>query len=369
MDPSDAAVDVQWMGRALLLAERGEGSVEPNPMVGCVIARGNAFIAEGWHQRFGQAHAEVEALRTAGEAARGATLYVTLEPCCHHGQTPPCTEAIMAAGIARVVAAQQDPFPRVAGGGVRQLQAAGIVVDVGVLESAARALNAPYHKLLARGRPWVIAKWAMTLDGKIASRSGESRWISGELSRQIVHMLRGRVDAILIGRGTACADDPLLTARPPGPRIATRVVLDSRAALSSDSQLVRTAREVPVIVVVTSAAPLEDRHRLTKAGCEVLVVDGASPSERLERALAELGQRRMTNVLVEGGSRLLGACWDAGEVDEVHVFIAPRLVGGQDAISPVAGRGWPTIAQAHSLVDPQCERVGDDFYVRGRVAR
>ena len=233
--------DLWHMRRALELAAQGQGAVEPNPMVGCVIARGAEILGEGWHRRFGGAHAEVEALKLAGERARGATVYVTLEPCCHHGKTPPCTRAILDAGVARVVAAMPDPFPQVAGGGLAELRAAGIEVQSGVLEEEARKLNAPYLKLLSTGRPWIIAKWAMTLDGKIATAAGDSRWISCLDSRSIVHQLRGRVDAIVVGRGTAAADDPLLTARPPGPRTAMRIVVDTRASLSPQSQLVRTA--------------------------------------------------------------------------------------------------------------------------------
>lgn len=209
----------RWhMRRALELAARGQGAVEPNPMVGCVIARGAEIIGEGFHRRFGQAHGEVEALQMAGDRAAGATLYVTLEPCCHHGKTPPCTKAVLAAGVARVVVAAGDPFPEVHGGGMAELRAAGLDVELGVLEDEARRLNAPYLKLIETGRPWIIAKWAMTLDGKIATATGDSRWISNAQSRETVHRLRGRMDAILAGRGTTAKDDPLLTARPPGPQ-------------------------------------------------------------------------------------------------------------------------------------------------------
>ena len=246
MGSQDSELDSWQMARALELAARGEGFVEPNPMVGCVIARGAEIIGEGWHRKFGGPHAEVEALHVAGTRARGATLYVTLEPCCHQGKTPPCTDAILASGLGRVVVAQRDPFPAVAGGGIERLRQAGLAVEVGLREAEARRLNAPYLKLTESGRPWVIAKWAMTLDGKLASRTGDSRWISNEASRAIVHQLRGRVDAIVVGRGTAGQDDPLLTARPAGPRVATRIVLDTRASLASDSQLVTTAGEAPV---------------------------------------------------------------------------------------------------------------------------
>jgi diaminohydroxyphosphoribosylaminopyrimidine deaminase / 5-amino-6-(5-phosphoribosylamino)uracil reductase len=244
-------LDALHMARALELARRGEGSVEPNPMVGCVIADDDEVIGEGWHRRFGFAHAEVEALSAAGSRARGATAYVTLEPCCHFGKTPPCTQALIAAGIRRVVAALADPFPQISGRGFSELTAAGIEVEIGLMESEARRLHAPYLKRVTTGRPWVIAKWAMTLDGKLSTRSGDSRWISGFESREIAHQLRGRVDAILIGRGTAVADDPLLTSRPPArarrrESYSTVAPLSTRPANSSARLAIRRCSSPPV---------------------------------------------------------------------------------------------------------------------------
>jgi diaminohydroxyphosphoribosylaminopyrimidine deaminase/5-amino-6-(5-phosphoribosylamino)uracil reductase len=355
------------MRRALELAVRGQGSVEPNPMVGCVIGEGAEVIGEGWHRRFGGPHAEIEALRLAGRRARRATMYVTLEPCCHEGKTPPCTRAVAEAGIGRLVVAQRDPFPQVAGGGIAELGAAGIDVEVGLLEHEAKQLNAPYLKLLETGRPWIIAKWAMTLDGKTATRTGSSRWISCDESRRIVHQLRGRVDAIVVGSRTARLDDPLLTARPPGPRTALRVVVDSRASLSSDSQLARTARETPVLVAVGPEAPGDDRQRLDEAGCEVFTCHSPDHSTRLDELLDELGRRRATNVLVEGGGRLAGSLMDAGQIDEVHVFVAPKLIGGAQAPSPVGGTGLKTMADALALGQLEFRRSGNDIYLQGRV--
>jgi len=367
MDQSD--LDRWHMQRALELAAQGQGYVEPNPMVGCVIVRGAEIIGEGWHRRFGEAHAEVEALRIAGRRAAGATMYVTLEPCCHQGKTPPCTQAIIEAGLARVVVAQRDPFPQVAGRGIAELEQAGIEVQAGLLEAEARRLNAPYLKLLATGRPWVLAKWAMTLDGKIATRTGTSRWISSPRSREIVHALRGRVDAILVGRETAQRDDPLLTARPPGPRTAMRVVVDTRALLSSQSRLVRTARQVPVLVAVGPEAPQRERKRLAQAGCEVLVCQRDSHAARLDELLEELGRRRLTNLLVEGGARLLGSLLDARQIDEVHVFIASKLVGGAAARSPIAGEGIGKMSDALALEQAEVHEVGPDVYIHGRLRR
>jgi diaminohydroxyphosphoribosylaminopyrimidine deaminase/5-amino-6-(5-phosphoribosylamino)uracil reductase len=362
-----STIDLWHMRRALELAVQGQGAVEPNPMAGCIIARGAEIIGEGWHRRFGGPHAEVEALKIAGERARGATMYVTLEPCCHYGKTPPCTGAILAAGIARVVVAMTDPFPQVSGGGLAELRAAGVELQTGVLEEDARKLNAPYLKLLSTGRPWIIAKWAMTLDGKIATASGDSRWISCRASRQVTHQLRGRMDAIVVGRGTAEADDPLLTARPPGPRTATRIVVDTRRSLSLESQLVRTAREAPVLVAVGAESATADREQLRETGCEVFLCAGENSQSRLESLLNELGRRRMTNVLVEGGSRLLGSLFDARLIDEVHVFIAPKLAGGEAALSPVAGSGVPEIAAALALDDIAIRQIDNDIYLQGRV--
>jgi len=376
---SDVELGALFMSRALELATRGEGFVEPNPMVGCVIVRDGAVVGEGWHQKFGGPHAEIEALRVAGQAARGATAFVTLEPCCHHGKTPPCTEALIAAGIRRVICAQRDPYSEVSGAGIAALETAGVAVQVGMLAEQAQSLNAPYLKLVTTGRPWVIAKWAMSLDGKIATRTGDSRWISGEASREIVHRLRGHMDAIIVGRGTVEHDDPLLTARPPGPRTATRIVVDSRASISSERRLVQTARDFPLMIAAGAGAPQENIDRLGAAGGEVIVCrsarDDSSKSNDdhhpvpIGALLDELGRRRMTNVLVEGGGAVLGSFCDAGAVDEVHVFIAPKIIGGFGALAPVAGQGIDGIASVLNLVDVETRHVDDDLYLSGRVAR
>jgi len=357
------------MARALELAVLGRGGAEPNPLVGCVIARGAEIVGEGYHRRFGGPHAEVEALQVAGEQARGATAYVTLEPCCHFGKTPPCTQTLLAAGVTRVVAAMRDPFPKVAGGGIEELRAAGVVVEVGLREAEARKLNAPYLKLLEKGRPWIIAKWAMTLDGKIAAHTGDSRWISGEESRAIVHELRGRVDAIMIGAGTAKADDPQLTARPPGPRTAIRIVVDDRASLDLEGKLAVTAREIPVVIAAAADASPIYVSQLRDLGCDVLLLEGASRRERLLALLNELGRRRLTNVLVEGGAALLGELFDAGEIDEAAVFIAPKLIGGPAAPGPIGGAGLAKMAEALELDDPKRCFVGDDVFITGHVRR
>lgn len=359
-----------FMRRALYLAERGRGHVEPNPLVGAVVVRAGQVVGEGWHQKFGQEHAEVNALNQAGEAARGATLYVTLEPCCHQGKTPPCTGAIIEAGVARVVAAVADPFPQVAGQGAKTLQTAGIPIQFGLLEVEARRQNAPYFKLLATGRPQVHLKWAMTLDGKIATRAGESKWISNEASRRKVHELRGRMDGIVVGIGTVLADNPQMTARPPGPRIPVRVVLDRQARLPLVCGLVATARETPTLVAVAEGADARRCRALTDHGCQVLVLPGNERGKPDINALLDhLGKLRWTNLLVEGGGEIQGAFHDVGAIDEVHAFIAPTLIGGQAAPTPLGGLGVAHMAQAIVLENSLVEMLEEDVYFRATVKK
>jgi diaminohydroxyphosphoribosylaminopyrimidine deaminase/5-amino-6-(5-phosphoribosylamino)uracil reductase len=368
-----AEQDERFMARALALAMRGQGRVEPNPMVGCVIARGAEVVGEGHHEFFGGPHAEINALTAAAGRAVGSTAYVTLEPCCHHGKTPPCTQALLQAGVKRAVIAVEDPFPQVAGRGFAELRSGGIECEIGVRAAEANWLLAPYRNLITTGRPWVIAKWAMTLDGKLATRTGDSQWISSEASRAIVHQLRGRVDAILVGSVTARTDDPLLTARPADhadlKRVATRIIVDSAASLSPGSRLVETAADAPVLVAAASYADEGSCNRLAGAGVEVYRCAGATHAERLHALLEELGRRRITNVLVEGGSKLLGALFDARAINEVHVFIAPKLAGGATAPSPIAGDGIAQMANALQLADITIEELGGDVYVHGRIAK
>ncbi len=360
--------DASWMRQALAEAERGRGGVEPNPLVGAVIVRDGRPIASGYHARFGGPHAEINALREAGDNGASATLFVTLEPCCHHGKTPPCTDAVLAAGIARVVVAMADPFPRVAGGGLQILRENGLDVVVGVEEMAARRLNSPYLKKLTTGRPYVTAKWAMTLDGKIATAAGSSKWISGKRSRAAVHEVRGLMDAILVGIGTVLADDPELTARPRGPRTAVRVVLDSSARLPLESRLVRSAREIPVCVAVSGRAPLDRRALLADAGCDVIVLESGE-GVPIDSLLEILGRRGMTNVLVEGGGRVLGSFFDAGQVDAVDVFLAPIIEGGPSVHTPVVGRGVASMAEAMRLIRHEISSLDGDVRLKGTFDR
>jgi diaminohydroxyphosphoribosylaminopyrimidine deaminase/5-amino-6-(5-phosphoribosylamino)uracil reductase len=353
--------DVAAMRRALELAARGEGFVEPNPMVGCVVVRDGVIVGEGFHERFGEAHAEVNALNAAGDRAKGATLVVTLEPCCHTGKTPPCVDAVLAAGVKRVVIAMRDPFPKVDGGGIRALEAAGVDCVVGVLEDEARRLVAPYLKLVETGLPWVIAKWAMTLDGKIATSTGDSQWISNEASRARVHQLRGRVDAIIVGAGTLVADDPLLTARPAGARTPLRIVIAGDRPLPLDSKLWSTPNDGPVLVAVGEGYLADAAEQLHDRGVEVLT---ATPPQLLD----ELGRRRLTNVLVEGGAKLLGQFFDEQLVDEVWAFIAPKLIGGTGP-GPVAGEGVALMRDALTSDEVTYETIDGDLFIRGRLKR
>jgi diaminohydroxyphosphoribosylaminopyrimidine deaminase/5-amino-6-(5-phosphoribosylamino)uracil reductase len=364
-----ATEDERYLRRALRLAWRGQGRVEPNPMVGCVLVRNGRVIGEGYHRRFGGPHAEVEALRACRGSARGATAYVTLEPCCHYGKTPPCTEALIAAGIARVVAPVTDPNPAVAGRGFARLRAAGLRVDVGLLQAQALELNAPFFKLMRQRRPWVILKWAQSLDGKIATRTGDSRWITGPACRAHAHRTRGRVDAIMVGVGTVRRDDPLLTCRAVPPRrVATRIVLDTRLRTPPTARLVRTARRVPTWVFCGPDASEIQAARLEQAGCRVLRVPRTSRGLSLSAVLTLLGQHHMTNVLVEGGATLLGRFFDQRLFDELHVYIAPLLIGGSAALSPLHGAGVPRVGQALRLPnDFHLTRLADGYFCCARV--
>lgn len=363
----DSPTDV--MRYALNLAQRGLGAVEPNPCVGAVVVNDRLErLGEGWHQQYGGPHAEIHALSQAGAAARGATLFVTLEPCCHFGKTPPCSQAVIAAGIRRVVVGTCDPNPQVSGDGIEELKAAGINVEVGLREPEAKALIAPFYKLITTGRPWIIAKWAMTLDGKLAAKSSDSRWITNEASRKIVHELRGRMDAIIVGVSTALADDPLLTARPAGPRTALRVVLDSQARLPLSSQLATTAKQVPLLVAVSASAPPAQIAALQSHGAETLAVPtDASGNLCLPALCEELGRRRCTNVLVEGGSHVLGSLFDQRLIDEVYAFIAPKLIGGETAPSPLGGAGHDLMQNAAVLKHAEIRAIDGNVLIHGRL--
>lgn len=365
VDPADEAL----LRRALALALKGEGRVEPNPMVGCVISRGGRVIAEGYHRRFGGPHAEIEALRQCPGSPRGATLHVTLEPCSILGKTPPCVDALIAAGVSRVVIGVRDPNPRVDGRGVAALRAAGIDVVEGLLAEEAAELIAPFTTRMRLHRPYVIAKWAQSLDGKLATTHGDSKWISGEASRRMVHRLRARVDAVVVGSGTVLRDDPLLTARDVTlRRTALRVVLDRRLRLKEKCQLVDTSGDAPVVVFTTmKAARSAKAQRLHKHGVEVVGLRGASDAAFVKAVLKGLHDRDATNVLVEGGPGVLTTFFAAGSVDEAWVFTAPRLMGGERAPSAILGPGALREDRAIAPRVMEVRRVGEDVFHRVRM--
>jgi diaminohydroxyphosphoribosylaminopyrimidine deaminase/5-amino-6-(5-phosphoribosylamino)uracil reductase len=362
------------MERALELAELGRGSVSPNPMVGAVIVKDGRVIAEGYHQRFGGPHAEVEALRAAsGESAtgdvRGATMYVTLEPCCHHGKTPPCTRAVIDAGIGKVVMAMVDPSPHVGGGGRAELIEAGIEVETGLMQERAAKLNEAFVKFTTTGTPFFIAKAAMTLDGKIATRTGNSKWITSEPARERVHALRGGVDAIMVGSGTVEADDPRLTTRTASGagRDAVRIIVDGDAKMSPDRRVLCQESSAPTIIAVKTTAPAERKSALAAAGAEILEVAPSNDKVDLKALAKKLGERNIASVLIEGGGGLLAAAFEAGLVDKALFFIAPKIVGGADAPTPVEGEGFATVDEAIHLSDVSVEKIGPDVLIEGMI--
>lgn len=369
----DGSPHLPYMRRALELAAQARGRTSPNPMVGAVIVRQGQVVGQGYHQRAGTPHAEVHALREAGERARGAVLYVNLEPCAHHGRTPPCTEAIIAAGLAEVHMAMLDPNPRVNGRGRAALEAAGIRTVVGECAAEAGELNEVFGTYITAGRPFVLAKFACSLDGKIATRTGESRWISGADSRQRVHQLRDTVDAILVGANTVIADDPQLTTRLPNRedvRHPLRVVLDSRGRVPLQSQVLDPSLPGRTLLAATPALPEERRQALQARGVECLLLPpDAHGRVALPALLAELGRRQVSSLLVEGGGTVLEAFFRARLVDKVLAFVAPLIIGGREAPSAVSGEGVERLEEALRLERVQVERVGDDLLVSGYPGR
>ena len=363
--------DRRHLARAIELAEEGRGRVSPNPLVGAVICRDGELIGEGFHRALGAPHAEVEAIHSAGDAElTGSTMYVSLEPCCHHGRTPPCTEAIVRAGIARVVVASDDPSSHASGRGLGILRDEGVEVIVagGELAARARLLNQPFRKHARTRRPWVLFKSAMTLDGKVATSSGDSQWISCAASRERVHRWRAEADAVAIGIGTALADDPQLTPRLPDvSRHPRRVVFDSLARLPLDSQLLREARTDPLTVVVSRAARRAATDTLVTHGVDVIVATGENEPARVRSALDQLGATGITSIMLEGGPHLAGAFLDAGEIDEIRLFLAPLLLGGRTARDPIEGEGVEAIADALRALTLECESIETDLLVSARL--
>ncbi|MCW3065823.1 MAG: riboflavin biosynthesis protein RibD [Solirubrobacterales bacterium] len=366
-------IDHVHLARAVELAEQGRGRVSPNPLVGAVVTDPSGrMLGEGFHGEFGGPHAEVVAIDAAGDDLEGATLYVSLEPCCHTGKTPPCTDAIRAAGLGRVVVASDDPSDKASGRGLGILRDEGVRIDVldpsSDLAHRARLLNQPFRKHARTGRPWVLFKSAMTLDGKVATQAGDSKWISGEESRLLAHRWRSECDAVAVGIGTALADDPQLTARIEGVvRQPRRIVFDSTARLPLDSNLVRAASELPLTVVASRAAPRVAVAGLEAAGVDVVVATGENDSAHVRSGLDQLATAGVSSILLEGGPRLAGSFFDAGEIDEIRLFLAPMVLGGRTARDPLEGEGVDAIADASRALSLTCERVAEDLLISARL--
>jgi diaminohydroxyphosphoribosylaminopyrimidine deaminase / 5-amino-6-(5-phosphoribosylamino)uracil reductase len=367
--------DRRWMARALQLARLARGRAAPNPAVGSVLVRDGGIVGEGHTQPPGSHHAEIVALERAGDLARGATLYVTLEPCCHFGRTPPCLDAILDAGVARVVIAIQDPYPLVNGRSIRELREHGVVVVVGPGEDEAREINAGFFKRIRTGLPEVHVKYAMSLDGKIATRTGHSRWITGDEARLDAHRIRDVSDAILVGIGTVLADDPRLTTRLPdsecgagGPHHPTRVVVDSTGRMPVDAAMLSPDLPGRTLIATTGRAPEDALERLRQAGAEVVVLPDEDGAVDLAALLRLLGARGVNSLMAEGGSRIIGTLFDRRLVDRVTAYVAPVILGGIGAPAPVGGLGAEQVAGGALLESVSVRSVGRDVRISGRVA-
>jgi len=369
--PVQTETDRRHLARAIELAEQGRGGVSPNPMVGAVIGHDDEVVGEGFHRSFGAPHAEVEAIRAAGDADLSeATLYVSLEPCCHHGKTPPCTDAIREAGIRRVVIGSDDPSEHASGRSLGILRDDGVEVVVadGELATRARLLNQPFRKRARTGMPWVLFKSAMTLDGKVATSAGDSKWISSETSRYRAHQWRAECDAVAVGIGTALADDPLLTSRVESAhRQPRRIVFDSEARLPLSAKLVQDAPRIPLTVVVSRAAPRAATDALETHGAEVIVATGENEPARVRSALQQLGAGGIASILLEGGPHLAGAFLDADAIDEIRLFLAPIVLGGRTARDPLEGEGVDQITHAVRALTLDCERIAEDLLISARL--
>ncbi len=354
--------DEKFMRVALKLAQKGEGAVNPNPLVGAVVVKDGIIVGQGYHQKYGGPHAEITALEEAGKDTPGATLYVTLEPCCHHGQTSPCTQQVIAAEIRRVVVACRDPNPLVNGKGIAGLRKAGIEVTEGVLEDDARRANEIFFKFITTGLPFVHLKLATSLDGKIATRTGDSKWITGEASRTEAHRLRRKYSTVLVGVGTVIADDPQLTVRNVSGKNPIRVVLDVEGAIPLEATLLHDGGPT---TVVTSAMPEEKEVTLRSLGKEVWRFPGEENRIDLAALLKRLGKKQLDSVLIEGGSETAASFLEARLVDKVSFFVAPILLGGRNAVSAVGGNGAESISSATPLRNAGVERIGVDIHIYG----
>jgi diaminohydroxyphosphoribosylaminopyrimidine deaminase / 5-amino-6-(5-phosphoribosylamino)uracil reductase len=367
-------IDEQFMQEALALAAQARGRTSPNPMVGSVVVKDGRVVGQGYHAKAGAPHGEVVALEDAGMQAKGATLYITLEPCCHYGpskRTPPCTKAIIAAGIRRVVAAMRDPNPLVSGKGLEELRQAGIEVKLPVLETEAAALNEVFITYITTKRPFVLLKVAASLDGKIATVTGESRWITNERSRLLVHQLRDQVDGVMVGINTVLRDDPLLTTRLPcgGGRDPMRIIVDTRLRMPCEARVLTASRTACTLIATTPEAPREKRLQLEAAGAQVLVIEGEGPGVPLRPLMEQLGSMQVTSILLEGGGELHSSALHAGIVDKVWYFLAPKLIGGRAAPPAIGGEGFARLEEAVTLERMQVRQLGDDLLIEGYVRR
>ena len=354
-----------YMKRALELAKKGAGHTSPNPMVGCVVVKDGRIVTEGYHERYGEFHAERNALTRCEEDLTGAEMYVTLEPCCHQGNTPPCTDIIIERSIGKVYVGSMDPNPKVAGKGGKILQEHGIEVETGVLEKECLALNEIFFYYITTGMPYVAMKYAMTLDGKIASCTGDSKWVTGETARHHVHELRKQYSAILAGIGTVLADDPMLNCRIEEGVDPVRVVCDSSLRIPLSSQLVKTAGDIPVIVAYAKENP-EKEKALLQAGVE-LISAGRDGRVDLAVLMRELGKRKIDSVLVEGGGAIHGSLLKSGLVQKIFCYLAPKLIGGREAGSPVEGDGFSRMKDALPVKEMEILPLGEDICISGRV--
>ena len=362
-----SATDQKFMEYALELAAKARGLTNPNPLVGAVIVRDGEIIGEGYHRKAGEAHAEIHALNQAKEFAQSATMYVTLEPCCHWGRTPPCTEAVIRAKLANVFVAMKDPNPRVAGSGIRQLEEAGVRVQVGLCEAESRQLNEVFIKYITTGYPFVILKSAISLDGKIATASGESQWITSEASRVKGHEIRAQVDAILVGIGTVVKDNPSLTARLSERKNEDpiRIVVDSHGRTPLGAKIFNPDSNAGTLIAVTENAPSEKIEALKSAGADILIVEEKEGRVCLRGLMRELGRKEITSVLIEGGGEINAAALQAGIVDKLVFFVAPKLIGGKDAPGPIGGAGVTRLAEAFELRDVKTAQIDTDFLIEG----
>jgi diaminohydroxyphosphoribosylaminopyrimidine deaminase / 5-amino-6-(5-phosphoribosylamino)uracil reductase len=367
MQARDISNHEELMRRALAAAELGRGRTRPNPMVGCVIVKNGKILATGYHAKAGEAHAEVDALRKAGARARGADVYVTLEPCAHHGRVGPCTEQLIAAGVRRIYVGARDPNPRVNGRGLRRLRQAGLEVHLGILAGECRCLNEAFEHYITSKRPFVISKTAQSLDGRVATRTGESRWVTSEEARLAGHRLRNETDAIMVGVGTVLADDPELTCRLPRGRDPVRIIIDSQARTPAGAKLVRLAAtsSAPTWLVTTDAAPTNRCRALLRQGVELILCKQRRGQVDLDDMLDQLGARELLTVLVEGGPTLLGSLFDAQLVNKVHSFVAPLIIGGTEARSAIGGRGAAHLADSVRLDAMSVATVGPDLLLTG----